>query len=785
MPSAPAWKGGTRISPVLPQHFRISVLALGILGLGACSGDSPSEPPAKDPPPTLPTDTTQTSTRTIGVAGGTVSLADGTRIVFPEGALTAPTAVKLARMDPAQYFDPTSELNRSVISTTAPVSQFAREVEILIPLSAGMTEADSSSVLAGRIDPASGAVIVVPSAIRMEGGRAYAVIETKHFSSWSAEWLFGKKPPPAAEPVVVPYYNQGATEYCWAVSLHMVMQAVNPRRMTLVTEVIGKVGVNEGGLTALAWRTSPTIAGVVHSHTGVRPDRKQFDFVNMNLALDYIRREVGINRRPVAVHSTTLRGGHAVVVVGYDGSTLLVSDPASVTVDAVGYTPLAWNDLTGGLGHNLTLLSIPAPVGAGAAPISINFPRDAFRIIRPATPPAIPQTVFFSFRWDHTSAAGHSFRDPTEEIDNPAPPDLPGGVLELRTASGIEISNSSRTSSRNVSVMVRVLAPDAPEGHPSFSWSENLVLPPNSLRVVLPPSVWIDSIRHNTQAPTRYVYDVSILDGTEVVDRQGVEFSIEGLVPMISSMTPQSGGVGGTITLTGERFGHSARGSTVLFNGVPATEIVSWSDTEVRVRVPQGAGTGPVVVMHGEVASNAVSFTVTLEATVGGPLPTVTFPTHQVEFTWSGTWSMSGVKAVIDREYGPGAYGLLKTRGTQAQLVVSIETDFAPTTVEVVRSNGWRDVYEYLEPLLFMSADKGSHGGDFDLSITESGLERTFTFTMTNLNQLLSVRLTPQVRFTWTTYLPNGTIVQESTHINNAPGWMADFMIQAEHPDAD
>ncbi len=71
------------------------------------------------------------------------------------------------------------------------------------------------------------------------------------------------------------------------------------------------------------------------------------------------------------------------------------------------------------------------------------------------------------------------------------------------------------------------------------------------------------------------------------------------------------------MTITGVNFGATQGTSTVKFNGTAAT-ATSWSATSIVVTVPTGATTGNVVVAVGGVASNGVSFTVTV------PAPTLT-----------------------------------------------------------------------------------------------------------------------------------------------------------------
>lgn len=88
--------------------------------------------------------------------------------------------------------------------------------------------------------------------------------------------------------------------------------------------------------------------------------------------------------------------------------------------------------------------------------------------------------------------------------------------------------------------------------------------------------------------------------------------------PTISSLAPNSGAVGATVTVNGTNFGVAQGASTLKFNGVSATPT-SWGPTAVNAPVPAGATTGPVVVTVG-VASNSSSFTVVTTGTVSGTI---------------------------------------------------------------------------------------------------------------------------------------------------------------------
>jgi len=85
--------------------------------------------------------------------------------------------------------------------------------------------------------------------------------------------------------------------------------------------------------------------------------------------------------------------------------------------------------------------------------------------------------------------------------------------------------------------------------------------------------------------------------------------------PTITSLTPNSGGIGTSITITGTNFGSTQGTSSVTFNGTPATPT-SWSATSIVAPMPVGATTGNVVVTVGGVSSNGASFTVMVATSI-------------------------------------------------------------------------------------------------------------------------------------------------------------------------
>jgi hypothetical protein len=112
--------------------------------------------------------------------------------------------------------------------------------------------------------------------------------------------------------------------------------------------------------------------------------------------------------------------------------------------------------------------------------------------------------------------------------------------------------------------------------------------------------------------------------------------------PSITSLSPTSGAVGTSVTITGTNFGTTQGTSAVTFNGTTATAIASWAATSIVATVPTGATTGGVVVTVGGVASNSVNFTVaTASFALTGNLATARM-FHTATLLNSGTVLVAG-----------------------------------------------------------------------------------------------------------------------------------------------
>ncbi len=115
-----------------------------------------------------------------------------------------------------------------------------------------------------------------------------------------------------------------------------------------------------------------------------------------------------------------------------------------------------------------------------------------------------------------------------------------------------------------------------------------------------------------------------------------------GAVPTLTHVSPNTGGVGTSVTLTGGNF----TGTTeVSFNGTPATSFSLAADTHLFVDVPSGATSGPIRVLNtsGAVVSST-PFTVSAAPSLTGFSPTSGEVGTVVTITGSGFGATTSVR---------------------------------------------------------------------------------------------------------------------------------------------
>src|SRR5437016_1222292 len=114
----------------------------------------------------------------------------------------------------------------------------------------------------------------------------------------------------------------------------------------------------------------------------------------------------------------------------------------------------------------------------------------------------------------------------------------------------------------------------------------------------------------------------SLIPGILLLHALSIPTHLYGVGPTITSLSPNVGAVGASVTIAGSGFGSSQGTSTVKFNGTTATTISFWNASTIVAVVPTGATTGNTVVTVSGRASNGVLFTVVPSPVITGISPT-------------------------------------------------------------------------------------------------------------------------------------------------------------------
>ena len=154
-----------------------------------------------------------------------------------------------------------------------------------------------------------------------------------------------------------------------------------------------------------------------------------------------------------------------------------------------------------------------------------------------------------------------------------------------------------------------------------------------------------------------------------------------GTMPTISGVSPASGTIGTSVTVTGNNFGSSQGSSTIQFNGAVATSITTWTNTQIVAAVPSNATTGPVLVTVGSIPSNnnfsfafyhpVLTSVSPSTAQVGGTVVVTGSGFGSAEY-WGGGVSFNGIDGSVASWSDTSITVALPTGATSGPLVVRV-----------------------------------------------------------------------------------------------------------------
>jgi hypothetical protein len=175
-----------------------------------------------------------------------------------------------------------------------------------------------------------------------------------------------------------------------------------------------------------------------------------------------------------------------------------------------------------------------------------------------------------------------------------------------------------------------------------------------------------------------------------------------GGAPTITRLSPASGPVNTSVTITGTNFGATVASNTVTFANGQNAAVTSASPTILIATVPSGAITGPIVVTVGGVNSNSATFTVT--STPSGPNITNVTPTSgngntpatQVTISGTGFGSSQGSGLVL-----LGSKPGVVVTWTDTQIVATVASGATTGFVRVLQNELWSNSVPFSINLCF------------------------------------------------------------------------------------
>ncbi len=164
----------------------------------------------------------------------------------------------------------------------------------------------------------------------------------------------------------------------------------------------------------------------------------------------------------------------------------------------------------------------------------------------------------------------------------------------------------------------------------------------------------------------------------------GVTFTVVG-APSISGLSPNTGGPGTSVIISGANFGSSQGSSVVRFNGVAATSITNWTSSSITAIAPPAVSTGPVVVTVSGQNSNGQQFTAITTGTLSG---TVTKASDGTAISGALIEVLRSGATIASANSGPsGSYSIANVNAGTYDLRVS-DSGFGTSLLNAVTITG-------------------------------------------------------------------------------------------------
>jgi RHS repeat-associated protein len=193
--------------------------------------------------------------------------------------------------------------------------------------------------------------------------------------------------------------------------------------------------------------------------------------------------------------------------------------------------------------------------------------------------------------------------------------------------------------------------------------------------------------------------------------------------PLVTGISPTSGGAGTAVTVTGSDFGPSQGSSFIRVNGGPVLTVTSWSSTQIKGTVPANTTTGPVTITIDGVLSNPDVIFTTADPIITGITPSSGPVTTQVQINGSGFGATQGSSSI--KINNTVALNVVTWSDSQITAIIPNTATTGPVQVTVngIRSN--TNIYFTVPPPQVTSISPTGGVGGTSVTVNGSGFQAT------------------------------------------------------------
>ena len=573
--------------------------------------------------------TTQNTTgaveKTFTSSGGELKLSDGTKLSVPAGAFTTDTKISVASV-PSAFGKDSKGIDISGLQN------LKGEITLTFSTEKGLSKEevsvfgydsskDTTFDITNSYDSSTGIVTVKisPSALTLGASinRLLSLFSTQNSQGIidRLSVVFEKTesyiPKKSEYLIQMPYYGQ-VGEACWVACTNMLIHGyMGAQAGEPVSKTLNYIKVDEDNFGIGVSGFTNTLPNYISIQTnGKKVTWRGFSF-SQHMQWEILRQlDAG---HPIIMRYLASKHPHTVLIIGYKNKgadiDLIIHDPQNVVPDSENGTmytvePWSWVErhislyrkacqllwIDESLSSAKTLQTIECSGGdeAGGNPYgSISFNTVNVRNNR--------EVLLATLKFRPSVASGYTWENAGKVVEV-----ISGQASKLKMQ--LPVWNAS-FEDKKLSVTVQINTGATKLYSNDKSISVGTASYNSEAKKTYTIDIPLEEVRNVSLGDAKGIQNITLYvnlnEGSTEKDKFFIDAKLS-LIPIVESIDPTSGKVGDTITISGFSFGKNKSTKSRVTINDKDVDIVSWSDKEIKVKLTQDVGNGPVVVYTGE-----------------------------------------------------------------------------------------------------------------------------------------------------------------------------------------